>query len=150
MITKYELEKLKELAKAASPGVWDYDDGNCEVETLEERRHIALVCNDNDTQYVEHLRPVDWECDGYYIAAANPATVLRLIEALEVATEAIKEIEAKKDKTRLHECCVNNTCMEVYKGSHKVANCAFQYGVNQGYLDSADLAQEALNKIYGE
>ena len=141
MITKQELEKLKELAKAATPGSWNYDSGNCEVETLKERRHVAIVSNDNITQHEDHLRPVDWECDGYYIAAANPATVLRLIEALEVATEALK-------RHYMIECiyCVGDGITEE---APDFQNAYGEHGLHTKECLLCRPAKEALNKIYG-
>lgn len=74
-----DIEKLKSLALAATPGPWDYR----EVEGLSAIAHpLGWVLESGDEQ----------ECaDKRFIAASNPATVLELIaevERLRAATAA--------------------------------------------------------------
>ena len=123
MISKAELEKLKELASKANPNkfkwaryfwraVIEWPDGLHRMSIAahgpiyEESSHnIELVGNDME-----------------YISSANPATVLRLIEALEVAIKSLIKIR------------VNCSCTELCMCSE----------------DDVYIAQEALDKIYGQ
>lgn len=96
MITKQELEKLKELAGKFLDAVMKVYDVN---------NHAIIE-----------------EAEKRYNYAANPATVLRLIEALEVAIKSLIKIR------------VNCSCTELCMCSE----------------DDVYIAQEALDKIYGQ
>ena len=82
MIDKTEIDRLRTLAVAATPGPWipagpSYGDAfpryfNCVV-VESESDDSPDICND-----VEHG-------DADYIAAANPATLIALLDALEAA-----------------------------------------------------------------
>ncbi len=95
MITKQELEKLKELAGKFLDAVMKVYDVN---------NHAIIE-----------------EAEKRYNYAANPATVLRLIEALDVAIKSLIKIR------------VNCSCTELCMCSE----------------DDVYIAQEALDKIYG-
>lgn len=69
------LKKLRELAHAATPGPWNfYDNSTCElVVHLGDRQSACISTND----------PEDY-ADAKYISAANPAAILKILDALEV------------------------------------------------------------------
>jgi len=123
MITKQELEKLKELAGKATCGPWEYYEGEVEHHSYP----ISMMADGyspcgifpiaNSTFVPLDMQPIN----GSFIAAANPDTVLRLIEALEVAIKSLIKIR------------VNCSCTELCMCSE----------------DDVYIAQEALNKIYG-
>lgn len=63
-------------------------------------------------------------------------------EEVRELVEALKQIEFKKDMTRLADCCVERSChLNAATGT-----CSFQTGVNYGYADQASIAHEALAK----
>jgi DNA polymerase III alpha subunit len=72
-----DIEKLKALALAASPGPWSTDDP-----------HIVYCEDDNDIIYLANTAELDTDyktaiCNASYIAAACPAAVLELIAEVE-------------------------------------------------------------------
>lgn len=115
MITKQELEKLKELASKFLDAVMKVYDVN---------NHAIIE-----------------EAEKRYNYAANPATVLRLIEALEVATEALK-------RHYMIECiyCVGDGTTEE---APDFQNAYGEHGLHTKACLLCRPAQEALNKIYG-
>jgi len=119
MITKAELEKLKEVA-----GKYSEIMGICN-----ERFDVSnyAICAKIETQY------------NY---AANPDTVLRLIEALEVATEALK-------RHYVIECiyCVGDGTTE---DAPDFQNAYGEHGLHTKACLLCRPAKEALNKIYGK
>jgi hypothetical protein len=64
------LNKLEALAKAATPGPWSSDG----------------TCVDAENEIIADAKPFD----AAYIAAANPETILRLIELLKEMGEALQ------------------------------------------------------------
>ena len=70
-------------------------------------------------------------------------------KALLVATEALKEILAKRGKTQLADCCVNRTCTPHYEDGEQTTNCSWQAGVNRGFGEAAEIAEQALADIRG-
>lgn len=77
------LTKLKELAEAATPGPWEYDLGNWQVEKCIDR---YTVCETNyDCEFRSRFKKAHE--DGEYIAAANPKTLLSLLDYIEALEE---------------------------------------------------------------
>lgn len=64
----------------------------------------------------------------------------KLAKAVLVMHEALEAIEAKKGFTLLHDCCVNNSCIEVPGESH----CTHQLGVWRGFGECGSMAENAL------
>lgn len=94
----FDLDKLEELAKAATPGPWaQWDDGDVGTAypvTRTRRRTGELVAVESD-----HVATTKHET-GAFIAAANPAAVLALIAdhraALARIAKAEEVVEAEK------------------------------------------------------
>ena len=87
-----DIKELEALARAATPGEWEYDGD------------VWFYDKENETPWLlsESYDPVSKggmdcsEADAAYIAAANPQTVLKLIEVIRVQQvwlEAIAESE---------------------------------------------------------
>lgn len=87
-----DLDKLEELAKAATPGPWvQWDDGDVGTGypvTRTRRRTGELVAVESD-----HVATTMHET-GAFIAAANPAAVLDLIADHRAALARIAKVEA--------------------------------------------------------
>ncbi len=92
-----DLEELKKLAKAATPGPWTSDEHYGCVETAE----TPDCCDDSDEcRVIAKLNytgrccaPVKEEFNAAFIAAANPQTVLALLQALEAAMDGLRHVK---------------------------------------------------------
>lgn len=93
MITREEIERLKELAQKATPKtMYTWEEG---AVLLGETGNWASIRGvpSHSASLAGMLRLEDTN----FITHANPDTVTRLIEALEVATEAIRDSIARSD-----------------------------------------------------
>ncbi|HIG9058243.1 TPA: ead/Ea22-like family protein [Klebsiella michiganensis] len=84
-------QSLKAAAEKATPGRWEYYPGNTSIEYNvdsmdEDQGSIVYVDSGDFTQ-------AQTERNGEFIALANPANVLALLEALEKAQQRIDELE---------------------------------------------------------
>ncbi|EPG4896188.1 ead/Ea22-like family protein [Citrobacter koseri] len=84
---------LREAAEKATPGRWEYYPGNTSIEYNvdsmdEDQGSIVYVDSGDFTQKQTDL-------NGTFIAAANPATVLPLLDELEADKEQIKTLESR-------------------------------------------------------
>ncbi|HFR1258002.1 TPA: ead/Ea22-like family protein [Shigella dysenteriae] len=80
---------LREAAEKATPGRWEYYPGNTSIEynvdsMVEDQGSIVYVDSGDFTQKQTDL-------NGAFIAAANPATVLALLDELEAEKERSEE-----------------------------------------------------------
>lgn len=119
-----DLEELKKLALAATPGPWWIDShGHAMVSHSEGEHSLALIFQADDrmgpavrhesTGNLSHWRN---DVDATYIAAANPAAILELIERLE---------RAEHERGALQQTLASrSTCMGVGDGNGKL----FVYG----------------------
>ena len=85
MTKKNHREKLRRLAKAATPGPWVADGLEGTLDSLSTGRRVAEVT----------MWP---EVDAEFIAAANPATVLGLLDRLAHMTEARDNARAEVER----------------------------------------------------
>ncbi|HBQ0846351.1 TPA: ead/Ea22-like family protein [Klebsiella pneumoniae] len=87
-------QSLKAAAEKATPGEWVYFPKNTSIEydvgSDESQGSILYVDSGDFTQ-------VQTDRNGEFIALANPANVLALVEALEKAQQRIAELEAQND-----------------------------------------------------
>lgn len=90
--SKLDEARLRELAEAATPGPWKYqgppDVGYSTFVGRFEAENGTVVCDfgDSETYYPSEGSPPDPE-DAAFIAAANPATILALLDALSAERE---------------------------------------------------------------
>lgn len=86
-MSKIDYQVLREAAEKATKGRWavEFDD---EIYSTDGVNHeqIAMVFSENEAR------------DAAFIAAANPATVLAMLDELESAEKRIAELEANKCK----------------------------------------------------
>ena len=86
-------QSLKAAAEKATPGRWEYYPGNTSIEYNvdsmdEDKGSIVYVDSGDFTQ-------AQTERNGEFIALANPANVLALVEVLEKAQQRIAELDIK-------------------------------------------------------
>ncbi|EPF4932629.1 TPA: ead/Ea22-like family protein [Klebsiella pneumoniae] len=117
-------QSLKAAAEKATPGNWrafQYHDGRCGIGG----GHNAeiMVC-----EHISKERPHD----AMFIALANPANVLALVEALEKAQQRIVELESRTVTVRLPDPPgpMSVGARTVYFGIVDDVVSAFQYGLN--------------------
>lgn len=85
-ITDEQLDQLEELANAATPGPWEWV--GCQ---LESRDATILTENTSDNFYGEEMLATD----AAHIAAAHPATILKLIERLRFLEREYERLQNK-------------------------------------------------------
>ena len=78
-MTDTELSSLEAAAKAATPGPWNTKEGPDFSEIFAHDKNIALIGSQH--------------ADAAYIAAANPASILELVQELKQAKNYISELE---------------------------------------------------------
>lgn len=93
-MSKIDYQALREAAEKATPGRWEYCQGNTSIEYNvdsmdEDQGSIVYVDSGDFTQKQTDL-------NGAFIASANPATVLALLDELEAAEKRIAELEARE------------------------------------------------------
>ncbi|HHK9525124.1 TPA: ead/Ea22-like family protein [Enterobacter hormaechei] len=94
---------LREAAEKATPGRWEYYPGNTSIEYNvdsmdEDQGSIVYVDSGDFTQKQTDL-------NGAFIAAANPTTVLALLDELEAKNKRIAELEAREVKLPAEKFC---------------------------------------------
>lgn len=92
------LDKLRELAQAATPGPWEWvDPGDTYMPVL--TGETANVCDFGDSEQfypIEGTPPSDADCA--FIAAANPTVILSLLDALDAAEARARDAERVEGK----------------------------------------------------
>ncbi|GFQ14783.1 ead/Ea22-like family protein [Enterobacter hormaechei] len=88
-MSNIDKQALREVAEKATPGRWEYYPGNTSIEYNvdsmdEDQGSIVYVDSGDFTQKQTDL-------NGAFIAAANPTTVLALLDELEAAEKRIAE-----------------------------------------------------------
>ncbi len=101
-----DLIELKRLAEAATKGLWSFDNEYVSTENLE-------VCKVSMIDPGGRRGPTDWsfgeqsKANGEFIAAANPAVILELLDELTAATAKIEALE----KLTCASCGYNGQCI---------------------------------------
>lgn len=98
-----DLKKLRELAEAATPGPWRFDYGNGAIES-ENKEHyritVAVIDNLSERHFHCEQFGLGWnppyfprhpDLDMEFIEAANPETVIALIDRIEKLELQLKE-----------------------------------------------------------
>ncbi|HCB0532302.1 TPA: ead/Ea22-like family protein [Klebsiella variicola subsp. variicola] len=91
-------QSLKAAAEKATPGCWEYYPGNTSIEynvdSMDEDQGSIVYVDSGDFTQAQTDR------NGEFIALANPANVLALVEALEKAQRRNAELEAQNEYIR--------------------------------------------------
>ncbi|HHG0813622.1 TPA: ead/Ea22-like family protein [Klebsiella pneumoniae] len=86
-------QSLKAAAEKATPGRWEYYPGNTSIEynvdSMDEDQGSIVYVDSGDFTQAQTDR------NGEFIALANPASILALVEALEKAQQRIGKLEKK-------------------------------------------------------
>jgi len=88
-----DASRLRALAEAATPGRWDHDAGNV---VLDDRYQVCCgrgtmeCCGDPEIAGNVHLLAETSPHDAAYIAAANPQTVIALLDRIERLEKALR------------------------------------------------------------
>ncbi|MEQ0074338.1 ead/Ea22-like family protein [Klebsiella sp. CN_Kp118] len=86
-------QRLKAAAEKATPGRWEYYPGNTSIEynvdSMDEDQGSIVYVDSGDFTQAQTDR------NGEFIAMANPANVMALVEALEKAQQRIAELESR-------------------------------------------------------
>lgn len=94
-MTLDKLNELEQLAKRATPGPWQYDDGLCEIAAFIPTKGEECVLMETTAGFATQK-------DYAYIAAANPQAILELISALRKAVETL-EFYASRERSDLRD-----------------------------------------------
>lgn len=89
-MTDEELENLKRLAQAATPGPWVTSDDGHTISSYHPERGYCIHMGYPDRDAFWAAMHKVYEADSRYIAAANPQTILSLIEGYERMREALR------------------------------------------------------------
>ncbi|HBW5192997.1 TPA: ead/Ea22-like family protein, partial [Klebsiella pneumoniae] len=91
-------QSLKAAAEKATPGRWEYYPGNTSIEynvdSMDEDQGSIVYVDSGDFTQAQTDR------NGEFIALANPASILALVEALEKAQQRNAELEAQNEYIR--------------------------------------------------
>lgn len=98
-MSSIDKRELREAAEKATPGPWEYYPGNTSIEynvdsMVEDQGSIVYVDSGDFTQKQTDL-------NGAFIAAANPATVLALLDELERNQQYIKSRDQENEEIAL-------------------------------------------------
>ncbi|MBL6014694.1 ead/Ea22-like family protein [Klebsiella pneumoniae] len=95
-------QSLKAAAEKATPGRWEYYPGNTSIEynvdSMDEDQGSIVYVDSGDFTQAQTDR------NGEFIALANPASILALVEALEKAQQQMTESENRVRKQNRHIC----------------------------------------------
>lgn len=84
-MSNIDKQALREAAEKATPGDWKYSTFDCAI--TDDTSSLAIVRMDSG-----HLNDEQSALNGAFIAAANPATVLALLDELEAAEKRNTEL----------------------------------------------------------
>ena len=99
-IQSAELAELKRLAEAATPGPWE-----THVITDDECCRVGLSIHaDGERRPISDDDHAPLEKDARFIAAANPATILRLLDALAAVPAAQQQAQSCDKLTECRHC----------------------------------------------
>ena len=112
-------QRMKAAAEKATPGRWEYYPGNTSIEynvdSMDEDQGSIVYVDSGDFTQAQTDR------NGEFIALANPASILALVEALEKAQQRISQLESRTVTVKLTD--INEYLAEVHD---KALNRAFR------------------------
>lgn len=122
-MSKIDYQALREAAEKATSGVWSLEYGEERFDADDALIHREVVgylpiCRIEgahpESGFDEDFQ-MEQQANAEFIAAANPATVLALLDELETAEKRIAELEAKLDS------------------ADKLQDSAFRHGLQHGF-----------------
>ncbi|ENR5976692.1 ead/Ea22-like family protein [Klebsiella pneumoniae] len=133
-------QSLKAAAEKATPGRWEYYPGNTSIEynvdSMDEDQGSIVYVDSGDFTQAQTDR------NGEFIALANPASILALVEALEKAQAA--ERRWHRVASRVHEqACESDVKIDgleaIRAAAEKLVRCKGRYHSEQNYRALAAL-----------
>lgn len=85
-MSNIDKRELREAAEKATPGDWKYSTFDCAI--TDDTSSLAIVRMDSG-----HLNDEQSALNGAFIAAANPASVLALLDELEAKDKQIADLK---------------------------------------------------------
>ncbi|ENL3125383.1 ead/Ea22-like family protein [Escherichia coli] len=138
-MSNIDKQALREAAEKATPGNWWIDSHGQSMVSFIDNEVLEVFTTDNKRVAVRHEDTGNlsrWrnDNDATFIATADPATVLALLDELEAAEKRIAELEAKLET------------------ADKLQDSAFRHGLQHGFslgqTDNQDGFEECLS-AYG-
>lgn len=140
-MTQINYQALREVAEKATPGNWWIDSHGQAMVSFIDNEVLDVFVTDNKRDAVRHEDTGNlsrWrnDNDATFIATADPATVLALLDELESAEKRIAELEAlttpRLTQPAVNECAIScpaeaiRACMEEFPESVRdiVEECA--------------------------
>lgn len=119
-MSNIDKQALREAAEKATPGNWWVDSHGQSMVSFIDNEVLEVFTTDNKRVAVRHEDTGNlsrWrnDNDATFIATADPATVLALLDELEAAEKRIAELEAKLDS------------------ADKLQDSAFRHGLQHGF-----------------
>ncbi|HCQ7687820.1 TPA: ead/Ea22-like family protein [Escherichia coli] len=119
-MSNIDKQALREAAEKATPGNWWIDSHGQSMVSFIDNEVLEVFTTDNKRVAVRHEDTGNlsrWrnDNDATFIATADPATVLALLDELEAAEKRIAELEAKLDS------------------ADKLQDSAFRHGLQHGF-----------------
>lgn len=112
-------QSLKAAAEKATPGRWEYYPGNTSIEynvdSMDEDQGSIVYVDSGDFTQAQTDR------NGEFIALANPASILALVEALEKAQQRIEELES--DLSEWTDCKHDGATYYDMSGQERCGRC---------------------------
>ncbi|ENF0104705.1 ead/Ea22-like family protein [Escherichia coli] len=113
-MSKIDYQALREAAEKATPGNWWIDSHGQAMVSFIDNEVLDVFVTDNKRDAVRHEDTGNlsrWrnDNDATFIATANPATVMALLDELETAKKRIAELSASHRKLRNTMAGIHNT-----------------------------------------
>lgn len=112
-------QSLKAAAEKATQGCWEYYPGNTSIEynvdSMDEDQGSIVYVDSGDFTQAQTDR------NGEFIALANPANILALVEALEKAQQRIEELES--DLSEWTDCKHDGATYYDMSGQERCGRC---------------------------
>jgi hypothetical protein len=90
-MTKEALADLRRLASMATPGPWSMEHENIWFSENGYTKHLAYFCQGDDVDDSQD------DANTRYVAAADPTTILTLLDALEAKAKCIAELQSRAE-----------------------------------------------------
>jgi hypothetical protein len=141
-----DLEELKRLAEAAGGGEWFYRPGDLDDWGDVRDANAFRICQARDPRklgraveaFAREMRTDPWEAPARHIAAANPATILSLIERVE---------RAEAHVARLQHAVGGASIAAYQRGMEDIATWYSEHGWLLDEEDVADAIREKAKAI---
>ena len=118
MTTTTNLIELRKLAEAATPGPWDVADGH--YPAFKELKgpvfKVSVVMSATDLDFSDYAKR---DNDLNYMAAANPANVIELLDTIEAQAKQIEALQEEAEKAKLSR--IDRECLQVGKEIQRAA-----------------------------